>query len=77
MASPGHALDADGQILGHGTRLNGLYTHILQGLGKFGKGIVVVQLGTMGQPTCPSKDGSCKKRKRNIMDSSDKIIAFH
>ena len=61
-----HALDADGQVLGHDTRLDGLYAHCLQRLSEVGQLCIAVQLGSVGQTPRPCKNGSCRQPHTNL-----------
>lgn len=66
--SLGHALYADGEVLSHGARLDGLHTHLLQACCKLRQGIIVVQLGAVCQSTCPSIDGSCGADQKSALN---------
>ena len=61
-----HALDADGQVLGHDTRLDGLYAHCLQRLSEVGQLCIAVQLGSVGQTPRPCENGSCRQPHTNL-----------
>ena len=54
---PGHALNADGEVLRHVSGLDGGDAHVLQVGGKLGQLRVVVQLGSVCQAPRPRKDG--------------------
>lgn len=52
-----HALDADGEVLGHESGLDRIHAHLLQRLREPGQLGVVVQGGAVQQATRPREDG--------------------
>ena len=51
------ALDAEGQVLGHESGLDGLDADVLEGLRELGQVGVAVELGPVGQTAGPGKYG--------------------
>jgi len=50
-------VDADGQVLGHVTSLNGLNDDALHGLAEVLEGSAIVKLGTVEKTTSPGEHG--------------------
>jgi hypothetical protein len=69
------AFDAQGQVLGHDSALDGLDTHVLQTLGEASQLSVVVQLSAVSQASRPRKDRRYKVKGQK--SKSEHTAAHH